>query len=262
LTARPDRSIFRLSPSADERLPRKDAVMKKSSFVVAALALLLPLAASAHQIWIESSGKGAKLYFGEFGMNLREVSPGTLDKLPSPAARTAEGEAIALTKAADHYLLARPARKGESLVAEEVSYPSWEDKGKRGVWFAAARWVGDFAAVPARLTLDLVPTGKAGELQVVYKDKPLPGVEVVLVAQSGWEKRAESDKDGKVAFSMPWKGAYLVEVHHTDKTPGKRKLAAGEEKYDEATYVTTLSFSLQKGLAGAPVPPAAPPSKE
>lgn len=240
--------------------------MKKSSLVAVVLSLLLPLAASAHQIWIEQSPKGAKLYFGEFGMNLREVSPGTLDKLPAPAARGAEGEVIPLTRAADHFRLARPAKKGESLVAEEVNYPSWENKEgtkvTRGVWFAAARWVADFAAQPAKLTLDIVPTGKPGELQVVYKTKPLAETEVVLTAQSGWQKHGETDKDGKVAFTLPWKGGYLVEVHHTDKTPGKRKLAAGEEKYDEATYVTTLSFSLSKGLVGAPVPPPAAPSKE
>lgn len=241
--------------------------MKSRVVAVALLALLIPLAASAHQLWIEHSPKGAKLYFGEFGQNLREVSPGSLDKLPAPVARSADGEPIALTKAADHFVLARVAKKGESLVAEEVNYASWENKegGKatRGVWFAAARWVPDFAAQPAKLTLDIVPTGKLGELQVVYKAKPLAEAEVVLVAQSGWEKRAATDKDGKVAFPLPWKGSYLVEVHHTDKTPGKRKLAAaGEEKYDEATYVTTLAFAQQKGLAGAPVPAPAAPSKE
>ena len=52
----------------------------------AALALSLAAPASAHHIWIEVDGQGAKVYFGEFGENLREASPGSLDKL-SPQAK-------------------------------------------------------------------------------------------------------------------------------------------------------------------------------
>ena len=36
--------------------------------------------ANAHQIWIEQDGKRARVVFGEFAENLRELSPGRLDK--------------------------------------------------------------------------------------------------------------------------------------------------------------------------------------
>ena len=36
--------------------------------------------AGAHQIWLQQDGQAASVYFGEFGDNLREASPGLLDK--------------------------------------------------------------------------------------------------------------------------------------------------------------------------------------
>ena len=44
--------------------------------------------ASAHHLWLEADGQGAKLYFGEFEENLREASPGLLDRFkPLPEAK-------------------------------------------------------------------------------------------------------------------------------------------------------------------------------
>ena len=36
--------------------------------------------AQAHQVWLENDGGQAQLFFGEFNDNLRETSPGALDK--------------------------------------------------------------------------------------------------------------------------------------------------------------------------------------
>ena len=63
--------------------------------IAAAAALWLSTAAvaSAHHLWLEVDGQGAKIYFGEFGENLREASPGALDKLqPQAKAVSASGE--------------------------------------------------------------------------------------------------------------------------------------------------------------------------
>ena len=61
----------------------------------AAVALWLSTVAiaSAHHIWLEVDGQNARIYFGEFGENLREASPGALDKLqPQAKAVSASGE--------------------------------------------------------------------------------------------------------------------------------------------------------------------------
>ncbi|MFZ4873789.1 DUF4198 domain-containing protein [Janthinobacterium sp. Mn2066] len=221
--------------------------------------------ASAHQIWLEQHGKAASVYFGEFGDNLREASPGLLDKftLQSAALVTAKGtQPLQSNKQANAFALNGKVAAGESIIVQENSYPSWEekkdDKVTRAIWIPAARLVAGHQAQTAALTLDLVPTGKPGQFQVSYQGKPLPQAKVNAVVQSGWSKEAYSDEQGLVSFPLPWKGTYVLEVHHTDNTAGKRN---GED-YAKAMYVTTLSLVQPQGVAPLPAPPAAAPSKD
>ena len=65
-----------------------------SRFFPAAMAALLSFgligSAAAHSIWVEREGDGARIFFGEFDENLREASPGLLDRLnPRPRSRAA-----------------------------------------------------------------------------------------------------------------------------------------------------------------------------
>jgi uncharacterized GH25 family protein len=233
--------------------------------------LLLPLSlltallagpAQAHQIWIEQDGAGARLYLGEFGDNLRETSPGLLDKFSQPSARliTRGGEQEAkLAKQGNAFAIEARAVAGESIVAQESGYPGWErkqgDKVERHVWMPAARWVSDFAARQPVLALDLVPAGKAGEFQIFYQGQPLPEAKVQVVAASGWARELQADKEGRFTVSLPWKSAYALEAKHSDKRGGQR---AGQA-WDVGHFVTTLSFSLAQGLEAPPAPaPAAP----
>ena len=50
------------------------------SVLLAVALLCLAGSASAHHLWLEADGQGARLYFGEFDENLREASPGLLDR--------------------------------------------------------------------------------------------------------------------------------------------------------------------------------------
>jgi uncharacterized GH25 family protein len=243
-------------------------VIARVAVAAAALLAVGAGAAHAHQIWIEQDSKGARLYFGEFGANLREDSPGLLDKLTALSGRllTAKGDKpVVLTKTGAAFTIDGRVAKGESIVAEEGAFPSWESKdgGKtiRTVWAPAARYVPDLGARAAVLTLDVVPTGKTGELQVVFRGKPLAAAEVVLVSASGWDRHAETDAEGKVTFALPWKGSYVAVVHHDDKTPGVRKVGGKDEKYDVASFVTTLSFATATGAAAPRGPAPAPPSE-
>jgi hypothetical protein len=146
---------------------------------------------------------------------------------------------------------------------QDTSYPILDRKdparpGKtvRTAWTPAARFIPDFQAKPAKLTLDIVPTGISGELQVVFRGKPLPEAKVDVVAASGWSLTKETDASGKLEVALPWKSGYLVKVHHVDATPGKRRTATGEEAYEAASFSTTLSFVTARGLT--PPPPPAP----
>jgi uncharacterized GH25 family protein len=224
--------------------------------------------ARAHQLWLERDGAGSKVYFGEFGDNLHEVSPGYLDKLTSLSARlvSASGdEPLATKKDRDGIAVAGRAVKGQAVVVADLAYPLIESKDGtktvRTAWTPAARQVSELAPQAPKLVLDVVPLDANGKFQVVFRGAPLPRAEVSLVAVSGWSLSGTTDDKGEVSFRLPWKGSYALLVRHKDPKPGTRKNAQGvEEAFDAASFATTLTFATSSGLPSPPAPPAAPPN--
>ncbi|MDF0494252.1 cobalt ABC transporter substrate-binding protein [Bradyrhizobium yuanmingense] len=246
-------------------------MIRSFAVVIALLAAVLP--AQAHQIWIEQAdGQNAIVRFGEFGENLREVSPGLLDKLGKVTGTliSAKGESKAeqksdATKSGDGFRLPFSAAAGDTIVAEDASYPLYVRKqpGKDvNNWFyPAARYITSFAAQQPKLVFDLVPTGQEGQFKLVFKDQPKAKTKVTLVTESGWQKDAHTDEQGHVTFDMPWKGVYVVEVSFNDHNGGERAGTNGTEKYDAVSYSTTVTFVNAKGLAPIPAGPPATPAK-
>ena len=88
-------------------------------FLMAAIAALsFGGSASAHPLWVEADGSGAKLYFGEFEGNLREASPGLLDRFtPLPEAKvvgTAGAQPLKREKSPCAFVLSGPIGAGDS----------------------------------------------------------------------------------------------------------------------------------------------------
>jgi uncharacterized GH25 family protein len=228
--------------------------------VGAALCLMAAGAASAHHLWLEVDGQDAKIYFGEFGENLREASPGALDKLqPMAKAVSASGERpLTVEKTANSFAVAGKLEAADSVVAEDARYPSFERNRdgvkSRGIYVPAARFVPDRTPRTPVLTLDVVPV--AGDrFQVVFKGKPLAKAKVEILTPSGWGREAHTGEDGTFTVALPWRGPYVFEVQHTDRSPGKR----GEEAYDQASYVTSLTVVQPQGTEPLPaLPPAKP----
>ena len=155
-----------------------------------------------------------------------------------------------LTKEAFTYTTAPNA---ETLFAD-AAYPLI-DRTKANLppllWKPTARWVASLAKpVAPTAALDLVPTGKPGQLKVVFNGAPLPKAKVELVSPSGWAREATSGDDGTVTFALPWKGQYVAEVKHSDKTPGE----AQGQKYGEVSHLITLSFVQAEGMASPALP--------
>ena len=234
-----------------------------------ALVVLSTTSAHAHQIWLEQpAGKSAVIRFGEFGENLREASPGLLDKFGKPTATlvSAAGEKAADgSKTPGGFALPFAAKAGQSIVAEDASFPLRKfkqgDKEITSWYHPGARLITGFAEQQPKLALDLVPAGKPGEFKLFFKGQPLPKAKVALVTQSGWAKEGHTDEQGLVTFDMPWKGQYVAEASHIDRTPGERAGASGPEKYDGINYVTTLTYVKAGGAAAVPAGPAAAPNK-
>lgn len=230
-----------------------------SMLALAAVFTLAGNCAQAHQIWLESANGQARLHFGEFNDNLRETSPGSLDKFTTvPALELARGDTRQTiegtrTKDAFSYPLAGTA----DTLLTQAPYPVI-DRSKRNqpnlLWKPAARWVAraDQAIAPTA-PLDLVPTGKPGQFRVVFQGAPLAKAKVQMVAPSGWAREERSADDGTVNFALPWKGQYVAEVKHSDQATGEQ----GGVQYAEVGYLMTLSFVQPDGMAspelGAPV---------
>ncbi len=231
-------------------------MLMKKMILPLVLMLSAQAQAQAQQLWIEQDLNGARLYLGEFSENQRESSPGGLDKLTQTSAQLlmSRGEQEAgLSRQGNFLALGARAIPGESLVAQELAYPGWEqrqgDKLERHVLLPAARWISDFAARAPRLTLDLVPTGRPGQLQAFYKGQPLPEAKLQLLSSFGWGRSLRADKQGLVQLSLPWRGVYVVELQQVDREGGQRQGQA----WDVARYITTLSLQNSQGL----LPPGA-----
>lgn len=231
-----------------------------------ALALLLGASgASAHQLWLEQADQVIHLRFGEYADNLRERSPGLLDKLVQPQARLQRGDQLlplALRRGSDGFALPMRAGRGESLLVQDDSYPLIERRDgervlSRSAWIPAARWVLGPGALAPQLTLDLLPQDEPGSFRVVYKGQVLPKARVEVVSPSGWSRSVLADEQGRLRLELPWRGQYVLEVKHQDPSGGER---AGQ-RYEQALYVTTLSLVQTLGPAAPPPPPPAAPSQ-
>jgi len=231
------------------------------SILAALLSLIVAGQASAHHLWLERDGETVELYFGEFGENLREVSPGLLDKL-EPKARTVSptGEkALTLARTPKAFALSGPLAAGDSVIAEDPRYPihvgTRDGVTRRSMYWPAARLAASGAAPQPVLTLDVVPAG-GDKFRVFFRGKPLTKAKVEVMAAFGWGKETRTDEEGTISIALPWRGLYALEVHHTDTVAGKR----GEEAYDVANYVTTLTLVQPEGMAMPPLPPPAKPN--
>lgn len=238
--------------------------MKKLCFaLLATLSFALP--AQAHQIWIEQpDGGNAVIRFGEFGENLRETSPGLLDKFVKPTGALVSGKgerASDAAKTANGFALPFRAAAGESIVAQDAQYPLYTWNSSTNWYLPAARLVTGFAAQQPKLALDLVPAGNPGQFKLFFKGQPKAKTKVTLVTQSGWSKEGQTDEQGLVEFDMPWKGTYVAEVSVNDRTAGERAGLNGPEKYDAVSYVTTLTYVHADGLPPIPAGVPAAPGK-
>jgi hypothetical protein len=235
----------------------------RTFLMTAIAALAFTGSASAHHLWLEPDGQGARLYFGEFEGNLREASPGLLDRfMPLPEAKvvgSAGAQPLKLEKSPSAFVLSGPIGAGDSIVAEQarVTERKQGDKAVRTLGRLAARYVPDFAERAPVLTLDIVPTGKPGAFRVVYDGKPLAKAKLEVIAESGWKREFRTDEQGAVAVGLPWRGAYVIEIEHNDAGGGGQ----GADAYDRKRLVTALSFRIAEGLEGPPAPPLTVPKR-
>lgn len=180
--------------------------------VLSVMAFALATAVRAHSVWIEPSGNNQLVVrFAEPG-DAFETSPGYLDNLSAPIAfilATNVPMAVEAEKKSDHFLLVGASPSNVTCV--ETCFTI---RGGRKPYFYA-RWqpVGAGAAKPL-LTLDLVPTGKPGEVRAWFRGKPLGGVAAILHTPDGKEQEMTADPEGFLHFKTAEPGQYLLTIAH------------------------------------------------
>lgn len=209
----------------------------KSSTGVMLGSLLLASAAHAHYLWIEPGEVGARLYYGEADVQLKEKSPGKLDNILAPKAfvldaKTGKTSAATVNRTADYFALKTSKMAPAILVSEESL--DVRDLTQHGLGFAKSNYYARYGHSAASmdnhaspLVLDARRRGPSA-WTVQYRGQPLKDATLEVIAPNSWTQSHKTDAQGAVTINTPWRGLYVIHIVHVDKTPGK---FAGK-KYD------------------------------
>lgn len=182
------------------------------------VAILSAFPALAHTVWIESKDGHLAVRFAEPG-NEFETSPGYLDSLSPPEAFiivTNAPVSIEALKKNDHFLLTATA--STNVACLETAFTV---RGGRKPYFYARWQPANGGAGAPLLNLDLVPTGKAGEVRAYFRGKPLGGITATLRGPDGNEQAIKADSDGFLRCTPGQAGLYLLTVaHYRELIPG------------------------------------------
>jgi hypothetical protein len=218
--------------------------------------------AHSHGIWIEQTGNTKTLFYGEPQNAVKEMYPGRLESIKAPTASTvgADGVAFAaaVSRGANGFALGvSPA--AQTMLASETNMEvkDWTAYGTgivKPMFYARVIALSVGNSTPM-LPLDIVPTAGSGNTFVVtYKNQPIAKAKVMAIAPNTWTQEYISDAQGQIAVNTPWRGQYVLEVTHSDKSAGEY---AGV-RFESIRSRTMLTFVT---ATGEEVLSAVPPKK-
>lgn len=217
--------------------------MKNSfAFLMVAMALvgaLFSTAAIARVLWLEGDIVGtlpSKLYYGEYGENLRTTSPGELDNIISPSVTVIdEGGAEKTAKAelsTNHFIIP----SGKTILVQALKQPVHEEEIDKDISVAVKPYFYARQGTGGSLPLDIKQNGN--RLRLTFMDKPLANAKLVIIAPNGWERHLRTDENGEATFSLPGLGIYVVKAKHRHEQAGEFEGKA----YTRESHTTTLSL--------------------
>jgi hypothetical protein len=194
------------------------------------------LIAHAHSVWIEPKDSKLVVRFAEPGEKY-ETSPGFLDNLSAPnafIAGTKAPTAVASPKQADCFALENTSLT--NVVCMESTFTV--RGGRKPIFYARWQAVGVEAGTPL-LNLDLVPTGKPGEVRAYFRGQPLGGIAATLRTPDEKEQDLTTDADGYLHFKTDLSGQYLLTIPHY-----REPLAGfyGGTSYKETSHNAALTW--------------------
>jgi hypothetical protein len=180
-------------------------------FILCFLMVAAATAANAHSVWIEVKNGQLVVRFAEPGEDF-EKSPGYLDNLTIPIAflvRDQKPVAVQASKQSDCFTLAQAASSNTACVESTFTVRG----GRKPIFYARWQQVGVDAGT-SLLTLDLVPTGKPGEVRVYFRGKPLGGIAATLRTPDEKDQEITADAEGLLHFETKQSGQYLLTLAH------------------------------------------------
>lgn len=226
----------------------------RMSFVMAVLFSALP--ATAHYIWIERDEMNhARLYFGEYQDQEREISGGRLDEIKGPQAwlldANGERQALKVIRRADHFELGMTPSPVSPLIAEEVGYEV-KDWTKHGIGIVKPMFYTRFSPLLRRstprpeLVLDILPENGTPDAFIVYfRNAPLAKAKLMIYAPNFWMQERHTDENGRVSITTPWPGQYVLEVIHLERHQGEFQ----GQKFEAFRHRATLNFNIPAGTS-------------
>jgi hypothetical protein len=198
--------------------------------------LVMATVASAHSVWIESNNGKLLIRFAEPGDSF-ETSPGYLDNLSFPLAFTVVTNAPAVVETAKkHDSFELGDASPTNIACVETSFTV--RGGRKPIFYA--RWQPSMAsAAKPLLTLDLVPTGKAGEVRAYFRGEPIGNVGATLRTPDGKDQELTADAEGFLHFEGKPTGQYLLTIaHYREQLAG---FHAGQP-YKETSHNAALTW--------------------
>lgn len=213
--------------------------MKSTRIILAGITIIagtvLSHNVSAHALWLEDNA-GIKLYFGEYNENLREPSPGRLDTIIDPLVTVIDNagnaKTVNPTRGSGYFSIPEG---GTAVLVQAIKQSIREPQGeipaptvKRHLY---AR-IGKGGSLP----LDLESSDNL--LRLSFLGKPVPRVEIIVIAPNGWEKHVNTNERGEVPLSSLDPGLYVVEAKYEFMKPGEFEGKA----YTVESHKVTFSF--------------------
>lgn len=211
------------------------------SFLITTITLFSALfsnQAFARSLWIEGDvldGLHSKLYFGEYGENQRESSPGELDHIVSPSVSVFDTEGVekevTAEKSGNHFVIP----SGKTILVQAPNQPVDEIKRDGKSIFVKPYFYARLGT-EGSMPLDIKQNGN--KLSLYFRNKPLADASIRIIASNGWERRLRTNENGEVTFTLPGLGIYIVEAEYENNQPGEFEGKA----YTREIHTATLSI--------------------
>ncbi|KQM88691.1 nickel uptake transporter family protein [Sphingomonas sp. Leaf23] len=201
------------------------------------IALVIPAAASGHEIWVERDGIGpARIYLGEPAEAMPAGGDPEFAKLTAP--RIVGQVSPRLSRRSGYIEAAVP--PGDVRVTDDAVFQPWGEPGaKEGVVYyarAGRRETG------TRMAYEIAPLAAGGDRFALRRNgTPVGGAKVTLVTPERQSVELTAAQDGTITVPVGVKGRYLLSAAQAET--GRLRVAGGP--VDKLHHIATTTFMVR-----------------